>query len=104
MSTITSAVFVGGLPGSVLDKGAEADTNGSLTVATGAAGGSNAGAAVLAAVRYGMVPLPPQTVGFTTAKAAAVTAIAAVAASPTQAEIQAALTAVLAAVTALTAP
>jgi hypothetical protein len=104
--TITSAIFVGANPGLVVDNlGNETDQKGSLTVALGSAGGtSNPGGAVQAAIRNGMVPLPPQTAGYVTAKAAAVTAVAAIGASPTQAQIQAALTAVLNAANALTAP
>lgn len=102
--TISTATFVGVQPGMDFGGGIRSDGNGGMTVATGVAGGtSNNGSAVLTSIRAGGIPLPPQTAGFLTAKTAATTAIAAVAASPTQAEIQAALTAVLAAVTALTA-
>jgi hypothetical protein len=104
--TITSAIFIGASPGLVVDNlWNEADSKGSLVVSTGAAGGtSNPGAAVLAAIRNGMVPLPVQTAGYTTAHATAVTAIAAVATTPTGVQVQAALTSVLTTIAALTAP
>jgi hypothetical protein len=103
MSIIQSAIFIGASPGLVVDNPSnETDSKGSLTVSTGAAGGtSNPGAGVLAAIRNGMVPLPVQTAGYTTAHASAVTAVAAIGASPTQAQIQAALTSVLATIAAL---
>jgi hypothetical protein len=102
--TISSATFVGVQPGMDFGGGLHSDGNGGVAVATGVAGGtSNNGSAVMTAIRAGGIPLPPQTAGYVTAKAAAVTAIAGIAASPTQAEIQAALTAVLNAANALTA-
>jgi hypothetical protein len=100
----TSATFVGVKPGMDFGNGLHSDGLGVMTVPTGFAGGtSNAGDAVMTATRAGGINLPPQTAGYLTAKAAAVTAVAAVAASPTQAQIQAALTAVLTAANALTA-
>jgi hypothetical protein len=101
--TISSATFVGVPPGCDFGRGLVSDGTGSIVVATGVAGGNNSGAQVLLAVRSGGISLPPQTAGYLTAKAAAVAAIAAVSASPTQAQIQSALTAVLAAVNGLTA-
>jgi hypothetical protein len=104
--TITSGIFIGANPGLVVDNlGNETDSKGSLVVSTAAAGGtSNPGAGVLAAIRNGMVPLPPQTAGYTTAHASAVTATAAVATTPTGAQVQAALTSVLNTIAALLAP
>ena len=104
--TVTSAIFIGANPGLVLDNlGNETDSKGSLVVSTGAAGGtSNPGAAVLAAIRNGMVPIAVPTAGFVAAKASAVTSIAAISATPTQAQIVAACNAILAAANALTAP
>jgi hypothetical protein len=102
--TISTAIFVGVQPGMDFGSGLHSDGSGGVTVATGFAGGtSNMGSQVLTATRAGGIHLPPQTAGYVTAKAAAVTAIAAVSASPTQAQIQAALTAVLNAANALTA-
>jgi hypothetical protein len=102
--TISTATFVGVQPGMDFGGGIRSDGNGGMTVATGVAGGtSNNGSAVLTATRAGGIPLPPQTAGYVAAKAAAVTAIAAIAATPTQGQIQAALTAVLNAANALTA-
>jgi|HubBroStandDraft_6_1064221.scaffolds.fasta_scaffold796161_2 hypothetical protein len=104
MSSITSAIFVGVTAGNDFGNGLRSDGNGGMTVQTGVAGGtSNAGSQVLTAIRNGGIPLPPPTAGYVAAKAAAVTAIAAIAATPTQAQIQAALTAVLNAANALTA-
>jgi hypothetical protein len=101
--TISNAIFVGVQPGMDFGGGLHSDGTGGMTVPTGVAGGtSNNGSAVLNATRAGGIHLPPLTAGYVTAKAAAVTAIAAVAASPTQAQIQAALTAVLNAANALT--
>jgi hypothetical protein len=70
--TITSAIFIGANPGLVVDNlWNETDSKGSLVVSTGAAGGtSNPGAAVLAAIRNGMVPLPVQTAGYSTVASA----------------------------------
>lgn len=84
----SSATFVGVKPGMDFGNGLRSDGLGVMTVPTGLAGGaSNAGDAVMAAIRAGGVPLPSQTAGYATAKAAAVTAIAAIAATPTQAQI-----------------
>jgi hypothetical protein len=102
-SRMTTATFAYGPANMQIAHGLVTDASGQVAVPTGAAGGSNAGAGVLAAIKVGMIPAAPATVGYVTAKAGAVTAIAAVAASPTQAQIQAALTAVLNAANALTA-
>ena len=101
MTTITT--FVYGPPNMQIAAGMTTDANGQVSLPTGASGGPNAGAAVLNAIRAGLVPCAPKTNGFNAAVTAATTAIAAIAASPTQAEIQAALTAVLNAANALTA-
>jgi hypothetical protein len=98
----TSATFVGVKAGMDFGGGLHSDGQGVMTVPTGFAGGtSNAGDAVMAAIRAGGIPLPVQTAGYTTARAAAVTAIAAVASTPTGAEVQAALNAVLATISAM---
>ena len=102
--TISTAIFVGVQPGMDFGGGLHSDGNGGITVATGVAGGtSNNGSAVMTAIRAGGIPLPPQTAGFLTAKTAATTAIAAIASTPTQAQLVAACNALLAAVNALTA-
>jgi hypothetical protein len=102
--TISTATFVGVTAGMDFGGGLRSDGNGGMTVATGAAGGSsNAGSQVLTATRAGGIHLPPLTAGYVAAKAAAVTAIAAIAATPTQAQLQAACTAILNAANALTA-
>jgi hypothetical protein len=67
--------------------GVVTDANGEVTVASGSAGGSNAGAHVLNALKMGMVPAAPQTAGFNTAAAAATTAIASVSDSATKAAL-----------------
>ena len=100
---MTTAVFAYGPAGMQIAPGLTTDANGQISLPTGASGGSNAGAAVINAIRVGMIPAAPKTAGFNTAVTAATTAIAAVGASPTQAQIQAALTAILSAATALTA-
>jgi hypothetical protein len=100
----TSATFVGVTPGMDFGHGLRSDGAGGMTVPTGVAGGtSNMGSAVMTAIRAGGIPLPPQTAGFLTAKTAATTAIAAVASTPTGAQVQAMGTAILAALAALTA-
>jgi hypothetical protein len=78
--------------------GAITDGAGQVTVPSGANSGSNAGASVLNAIRAGMVPIAPKTAGFNAAVTAATTAIASVSDAPTKA----ALTAILAAASALT--
>jgi hypothetical protein len=67
----TSATFVGVTPGMDFGHGLRSDGAGGMTVPTGVAGGtSNVGAAVMTAIRAGGIPLPPQTAGYTTARAA----------------------------------
>ena len=100
---MTNAIFAYGASHMDLGAGLVTNSNGQVSVPTGAAGGSNAGAGVINAIRAELIPAAPQTAGYVTAKAAAVTAIAAVASTPTGAEVQAALTAVLNAANALTA-
>jgi hypothetical protein len=99
-STITSATFVGLPPVMDFGNGLVSDGSGVIAaVATGAAGGSNAGAAVLNVTRAGGISLPPQTAGYLAARTAALAAIAVV----TDASTKAAFTAILATVTGLTA-
>ena len=80
---MTTTIFCYGPAGMDLGNGFRTDGNGQLSVATGAAGGSNAGASVLNAIRVGMISCAPKTAGFNTASTAATTAIAAIGASPT---------------------
>jgi hypothetical protein len=103
MPIVSTTTFCYGPLGMQIAPGLTTDANGQASIPTGAAGGTNAGASILAAQRAGMIPVAPVTVGYTAAHVSAVAAIAAIAASPTQAQIQAALTAVLNAANALTA-
>jgi hypothetical protein len=100
---MSTTAFVLGPKNMDLGAGLVTDGNGQVIVATGAAGGVNAGAAVLNCLRAGLIPAAPATAGFNTAVTAATTAIAAISATPTQAQLQDALTAVLHAASALTA-
>jgi hypothetical protein len=100
---MTIATFAYGPVNMQIAPGITTDSNGQASVPTGASGGSNAGAPVLNALRAGLIPAAPKTAGFNTAVTAATTAIAAVASTPTQAQLQAALTAVLNAANGLTA-
>ena len=100
---MTNAIFAYGASHMDLGAGLVADSNGQVSVPTGASGGSNAGAAVLNAIRAGMIPAAPKTTGFNPAVTAATTAIAAIAATPTQAQLVTACNALLASVNALTA-
>jgi hypothetical protein len=100
---MTTTTFAYGPANMQIAPGMTTDANGQVSISTGAAGGSNAGAAVINAIRAGLVPCAPKTTGFTTASAAAVSAIAAVASTPTGAQVQAAMTALLNSITALTA-
>jgi hypothetical protein len=93
MTIVSSTHFIGAVPFMEISPGVKTDAN----VGTGASGGANAGAAILNALRVGMIPLPPQTAGYTTAAAAAATAVASVSDAPTKA----ALTSVLATIAAL---
>jgi hypothetical protein len=99
----TLVTFTNGIPGQEIAPRLHTDSDGQVSVPLGSNGGANAGGGVLNALRAGLVPAATKTAGFNTTAAAAVTAIAAVGATYSQAQLQAALTAILNAATALTA-